>query len=235
MRELFPDAGVRRLDLDSARKKGAMEAILSEFEKHEADILIGTQLVAKGLDIANVGLVGIVSADVTLNIPDFRSAERTFQLVTQAAGRSGRGDQIGQVIIQTYTPDHEALRWAAHHDYRSFYNGEIRLREQIQYPPFCDLFQMIVSDVEEDRAAELAERCARWLRRKAGKELTILGPTPAPLNKAGGAYRYQILIKSPEGQRRSTTEILQQLKRVYTKEKTATSLLTMDVNPYSFM
>ena len=235
VRELFPDAGVRRLDLDSARKKGAMEAILSEFEKHEADILIGTQLVAKGLDIANVGLVGIVSADVTLNIPDFRSAERTFQLVTQAAGRSGRGDQIGQVIIQTYTPDHEALRWAAHHDYRSFYNGEIRLREQIQYPPFCDLFQVIVSDVEEDRAAELAERCARWLRRKAGKELTILGPTPAPLNKAGGAYRYQILIKSPEGQRRSTTEILQQLKRVYTKDKTATSLLTMDVNPYSFM
>jgi primosomal protein N' (replication factor Y) len=233
--ELYPDARVRRLDLDSVRKKGSMESILTEFEKHKTDILIGTQLVAKGLDVANVGLVGIVSADVTLNIPDFRSSERTFQLVTQAAGRSGRGDEVGQVVIQTYTPEHEAIRCAARHDYTAFYKGEIRLREQIQYPPFCDLFQLILSDEEEKKAAELAERCVRWLKRKAVKELTVMGPIPAPLSKADGAYRYQVLIKSPEGQRRSTSEMLLQLKRLYTSEKEATSLLTMDVNPYSFM
>ncbi len=235
VRELFPRARVRRLDLDSVRKKGSMEAILNGFEKHQTDILIGTQLVAKGLDVGNVGLVGIVSADVTLNIPDFRSAERTFQLVTQAAGRSGRGDQVGQVVIQTYTPEHEALRYAAQHDFEGFYKGEIRLRQQIQYPPFCDLFQLVVSDAEEEKASVLAERCASWLRRKAGKSLTVMGPGLSPLNKAGGLYRYQVLVKSPEGQRRGTADLFQQLKNAYTLEKEATSLLTMDVNPYSFL
>ncbi len=235
VRELFPEARTARLDLDSTRRKGSMESILMAFEKHKTDILIGTQLVAKGLDVANVGLVGIVSADVTLNIPDFRSAERTFQLVTQAAGRSGRGDQIGQVVIQTYTPGHEAIRCAARHDYGSFYRTEIRLREQIQYPPFCDLFQLVLADEDERKAMELAERCARWIRRKIGDGLTVLGPGPAPLVRADGAYRYQLLIKSPEGQRKSTSEVLLELKRIYTSEKEATSLLTMDVNPYSFM
>ncbi len=233
--ELFPEARIQRLDLDSVRRKGSMETILTRFEKHQTDILVGTQLVAKGLDVENVGLVGIVSADVTLNIPDFRSAERTFQLVTQAAGRSGRGEQVGQVVIQTYTPEHEALRFAARHDFQGFYEEEIRLRQQIQYPPFCDLFQLVLSDAEEETASALAERCARWLRRKADRDLTVMGPGPSPLNKSGGLYRYQVLVKSPEGRRRGTADLFRQLKRLYTSEKEATSLMTLDVNPYSFL
>lgn len=234
VKELFPDARVGRLDLDSVRKRGAMEAILSGFERHDIDILIGTQLVAKGLDVANVGLVGIISADVTLNIPDFRSAERTFQLVTQAAGRSGRGEETGRVVIQTYTPDHEAILCASRHDYEAFYRGEIRLREQIQYPPFADLFLLVLSDEDEEQAEQAARHCADWLR-KRGEGLAVMGPGKAPLAKSEGAHRYHIIIKSYGGRRRATSELLLEMKKMYARSGRFKSLLTMDVNPYSFL
>jgi primosomal protein N' (replication factor Y) (superfamily II helicase) len=234
-RELFPEARIQRMDLDSVKKKGSMEAILSRFAQAKIDILIGTQLVAKGLDFENVGLVGIISADVTLNIPDFRSAERTFQLVTQAAGRSGRGIETGEVVIQTYSPEHAAILSAAVHDYKGFYNQEIRLRRQIEYPPFCDLFQIVIADEEEDKAAGMAERCAVWLRKKAGDTLSVMGPCASPLNKAQGMYRYQVLIKSPAGKRKYTSDLLQNLKTVHGAEKDKAKLLTMDINPYSFL
>ncbi len=233
--ELFPEARIERMDLDSIKKKGSMEAILARFQKGKVDILIGTQLVAKGLDFENVGLVGIISADVTLNVPDFRSAERTFQLVTQAAGRSGRGIETGEVVIQTYSPDHAAIISSAVHDYKGFYDQEIRLRKQIQYPPFCDLFQIILADEAEDKAAAMAQRCAVWLRKTAGETLAVMGPCAAPLNKAQGMYRYQILIKSPAGKRKTTSDLLQRLKQVHSAEKEAIKLLTMDINPYSFL
>ncbi|NCB41475.1 MAG: primosomal protein N' [Clostridia bacterium] len=234
-KELFPEAVTARLDLDSVKKKGSMEAILSRFQKGAVDILVGTQLVAKGLDFKNVGLVGIISADITLNIPDFRSAERTFQLVTQAAGRSGRGDEVGEVVIQTYSPEHSAIVNAAIHDYKGFYQEEIHLRKQIQYPPFGDIFQILIMDEDEEAAMGLAERCAVWLRRKAGASLTVMAPCASALSKANNMYRYRVLIKSPEGKRKETAELLQHLKEVYVAEKDAKSLLTIDINPYSFL
>ena len=235
VRELFPEAIIERMDLDSVKKKGSMEKILSDFQKRKVDILVGTQLVAKGLDFKNIGLVGIISADITLNIPDFRSAERTFQLVTQAAGRSGRGDEVGEVVIQTYSPEHSAIVTASVHDYKSFYREEVHLREQIQYPPFGDIFQIVILDENQEAAAQLAKRCAVWLRRKAGASLIVMDPSASVINKANGMYRYRVLIKSPQGRRKDTTELLQQLKQVYLEEKDAKSLLTIDINPYSFV
>ena len=155
--ETFPEASVARLDLDTARKKGEAERILSSFSKGKTDILVGTQLVAKGLDIANVGLVGIIAADITLNIPDYRSAERTFQLIVQASGRAGRGEEKGHVVIQTYSPDNKALIAAAANDYRSFYENEIRLRSITRYPPFTNIIRLVFSAADERIVKKEAE------------------------------------------------------------------------------
>jgi len=234
-KELFPSARIHRLDLDSVRRRGSMEKILADFERHDVDILIGTQLVAKGLDVANVGLVGVMSADVTLNIPDFRSAERTFQLVTQAAGRAGRGGEVGRVVIQTYSPDHEAIVCASRHDYTGFYEYEIALRRSIQYPPFADLFLLVLSGEDEEDAENAAQHCASWLRKAAPFLLAIMGPAKAPLAKSDGAYRYHIIVKSPVGKRRATASLLLDFRKEYAASKVHKALLTLDINPYSFL
>ena len=233
--ELFPDASAGRLDLDTAKKKGGVESVLKQFGKGKTDILIGTQLVAKGLDYANVGLVGIISADVTLNIPDFRSAERTFQLVTQAAGRSGRGEEPGSVVIQTYAPQDPAIVFAARHDYKSFYEREIELRKAAAYPPFADIYQIVISDEDEQLAYGSAKRCAVWLRKKLPQSVHVLGPAPGVLVKASGQFRYQILIKSPAGGRKATSAAIMQLRDIYTKQKGVAKLFTTDIDPYSFI
>lgn len=236
-RELFPEAEVARLDLDTVKAKGSIDKILRGFQKGKTDILIGTQLVAKGLDFANVGLVGVISADITLNIPDYRAPERTFQLITQAAGRAGRGDEAGQVIIQTYTPEHYAVTCAAAHDYEAFYKQEILLRKQIYYPPFCDLFQLIVSAKNDGEALEAAGQAASMLREllKGRKRPGIMGPNPAPMNKINGFYRYQILMKAPGGARGEYASAVMEMKRkLFVMKKTA-ALLSADINPYSFV
>ncbi len=233
-RELFPDASIERLDLDAVRAKGSLERVLDRFGRGKIDMLIGTQLVAKGLDFANVGLVGVVSADVTLNIPDFRSAERTFQLVTQAAGRAGRGGEQGSVVIQTYAPEHPALIAAAAQDYRLFYEREIRMREAAGYAPYMDVFQIVLSDETADGAQSAAERFALRLRAQAAKAFLVLGPSQAPLNKAGDLYRWQILIKSPAGRRRELSEILAALKKDWGTRKEK-ALLQVDINPFSLL
>lgn len=230
-KELFPDKTIERLDLDVASKKGATESILKRFAKGKTDILIGTQLVAKGLDFANVGLVGIISADVTLNIPDFRSAERSFQLVTQAAGRSGRGDKQGKVVIQTYSPEHPAIVCASNQDYQSFYKQEIKLRQLAMYPPFADICQIILSHEKERSAAKSAEVCADILKRNLDDSYLILGPCKAPLNKAGNQFRYQIIVKAPAGQRKALSNLLNNVKKNWKEE----ALLTVDINPYSLL
>ncbi len=233
--ELFPDAKAERLDLDSVRKKGELEAVLKRFQNGKTDILIGTQIVAKGLDFKNVGLVGIISADVTLNIPDFRSAERSFQLVTQAAGRSGRGEEKGSVIIQTYSPDHAALLFAANHDYESFYREEIRVRKAAAYPPFTDIFQLVIHDSDEDKAYNYAEGCARWLRGKMAGECAVLGPAQPMLKKQGGLFRSQILIKAPAGSRSEVSALIREMKEIHEKNKNAAQLITVDINPFTFI
>ena len=234
-KELFPGARIERLDLDAVRKKGSLEAILKRFASGKTDVLIGTQLVAKGLDIANVALVGIISADVTLNIPDYRSGERTFQLVTQAAGRAGRGEEQGQVIIQTYSPESAVLQAAAAQDYLSFYEREIAVRESALYPPFSDLFRFVVSDEDEAKAIDSAARCAAWLKKALSSDYIVMGPGPSPLMKQSGLYRYQTVVKAPAGKRRECSAAAAKLRRLFEEDKSAAKLLTLDINPFSFI
>ncbi|MBQ6670381.1 MAG: primosomal protein N' [Firmicutes bacterium] len=235
VKELFPDAQTARLDLDTVNKKGSLESVLKKFGRGKINILIGTQIVAKGLDFANVGLVGVISADVSLNIPDFRSAERTFQLVTQVAGRSGRGDEPGSVVVQTNDPENAALVLAASHDYKGFYRREIGIRKAAGYPPFSDIYQIVVADEDEELAYSSAKRCAVWLRRKLEGKAAVLGPAPGVLVKGNGMYRFQVLIKSPAGSRKDTSRTVRELKEVFAGAKDVAQLLTVDINPYSFI
>ena len=235
--EMFPGAQIARLDLDTVSRKGSIDEILNNFKKGKTDILIGTQLVAKGLDFRNVRAVGIVSADISLNIPDFRSSERTFQLITQAAGRAGRGDEPGNVIIQAYTPEHYAIQAAAAQDYERFYDTEIRIRESLSYPPFGDLMQAVIASSNEDNAKECAEDFYKKMISIAGNERSnFLPPRRAPIAKANGKYRYQIVIKCPKGRKTAYLAALSEAKKdmsLQFKKKKAT--LSFDVNPYSFV
>lgn len=236
VKEMFPDAAVERLDLDSTKKKGSIDAILNRFRRGKTDILIGTQLVAKGLDFKNVGLVGIISADVMLHIPDFRSPERTFQLITQAAGRAGRGDEVGRVIIQSYTPENYAVQRAAAQDYYGFYDEEIQLRQLMGYPPYSDLFQVVFA---AKREADAKNGAQRWYEQLAGvmseqDALNVFKPQPAPMNKIKETYRYCMLIKCPQGKRRLYAETLEIIKEKNKDKKNAYSV-TVDINPYSFV
>ncbi len=233
-RELFPGAVIERLDLDSIKRKGKLESTLKRFEKGKTDILIGTQLVAKGLDFSNVGLVGVINADVTLNIPDFRASERTFQLMTQAAGRSGRGDEPGKVIIQTYTPESRALLCASDHDYEGFYDYEIGIRKASGYPPFSDIYQILIMDEDGEKCEKYARRCAEWLRKKLPEGTAVLGPAAPMLLKQSGLCRFQILIKSPSGRRHETSLAVRQLKDKHEQTKEKAKLMTVDINPFSF-
>lgn len=236
-KEAFPEATIDRLDMDTASGKGSIERILSRFGKGKTDLLIGTQLVAKGLDFANVGLVGIISADISLNIPDYRSPERTFQLITQAAGRAGRGNQPGKVIIQTYSPDHYAIEAASNQDYGAFYDMEIKLRREIGYPPFSDIIQLVLSSVAEEEAEIGSQKIKEAFLRKVGKEHAshVLGPKPAPMNKLNGLFRYQLLIKCQPEHWESYQKALFYLKKKVAAEKSNEWVLSIDVNPYGFL
>lgn len=236
-KEIFPEYTVDRLDLDTASKKGSIDKILNSFRKGKTNILIGTQLVAKGLDFSNVGLVGVVSADISLNVPDFRSTERTFQLITQAAGRAGRGDTPGKVLIQSYNPDHYSIVAAAGHDYDAFYRAETAIRKQIGYPPFSDLIQIVLSSEKEQEAFEVCRRVAEDFIRGAGKseERYVFGPQAAPMNKIKGLYRYQLLIKCFPGKRKEYSRILNEIKLGINTDRNAKYLISIDINPYSFL
>lgn len=236
VKEMFPEAAVERLDLDSVKKKGSIDALLNRFRKGKTDILIGTQLVAKGLDFRNVGLVGIISADVTLHIPDFRSPERTFQLITQAAGRAGRGDDVGRVIIQSYTPENYAVQRAAAQDYSGFYDEEVQLRQMMGYPPYSDLFQLVFASKSESAAKQGAELWYQQITEMLSEDesMNVLRPQPAHMNKIKETYRYCMLIKCPQGRRRSYAETLEIIKEK-NKDKKSTYTVTADINPYSFV
>lgn len=236
-KEIFPEYTADRLDLDTASKKGSIDKILNSFRRGKTNILIGTQLVAKGLDFSNVGLVGIVSADISLNVPDFRSAERTFQLITQAAGRAGRGDYPGKVLIQSYHPEHYSIVAAANHDYEAFYRAETAIRKQIGYPPFSDLIQIVLSSEKEQEAYEACRKVAADFIRGAGKseERYVFGPQAAPMNKIKGLYRYQLLIKCFPGKRKEYSRVLNEIRLGINTDRSAKYLISIDVNPYSFL
>ncbi|MDR1953055.1 MAG: primosomal protein N' [Clostridiales Family XIII bacterium] len=233
----FPETAVARLDLDTSSKKGSIQKILRDFEKGRTRILIGTQMVAKGLDFANVGLVGIIAADVSLNIPDFRSAERTFQLITQVAGRSGRGAEVGDVVVQTYVPDNYAIDAAVRHDYRGFYDTELMLRKYLQYPPFSDVVQMTVLSEDETAAAEGAEALRRDILFAVGhaEKQYIFGPHKAAIPKMGDDYRYQMYIKVVPKRRLDYEKALAELKKKMNTDKGCKCRIMIDVNPFSLM
>ena len=198
LHELFPEATVLRMDADTAT--GGHEAILSKFEKEKIDILLGTQMVAKGLDFENVTLVGVLSADTSLYVDNYRAAERTFSLLTQVVGRAGRGGKTGRAVIQTYTPGNDVIQSAARQDYDSFYQSEIRMRQLRRYPPFADLFTFTVSGAEEGLVLRAAAGVRETLRRlsalpeQAGNQPEVLGPAPAPVLRVNNRYRYRVLL-----------------------------------------
>ncbi|HZO91128.1 MAG TPA: primosomal protein N' [Chthonomonadaceae bacterium] len=195
--KVFPSARVARMDRDTTARKGAHTRIVRGFRQGEADILIGTQMVAKGLDFPNVTLVGVISADTALNMPDFRAAERTFQLLTQVAGRSGRGQNPGEVLIQTFSPDHYAIQAAVRHDYEAFYRQEILFRKELNYPPFSRFANLVCADESEARAQARAVALAAALERVTPKEVEIIGPASAPLARLKNQYRYHVALRAP--------------------------------------
>lgn len=193
--ELFPQARILRMDVDTTRKKGSHQALLDQFGRGEADILLGTQMIAKGLDFPNVTLVGVLNADTALNLPDFRSSERTFQLLTQVAGRAGRAEKAGQVLIQSYNPQHYAIRFAKDQDYEGFYAYEMGIRRQLGYPPYYFTIGITLSHKKEEEVFKRAYEVMNILRSGLSETSPILGPTPKPIARTHNLYHYQILIK----------------------------------------
>ncbi|MFD0845471.1 primosomal protein N' [Streptococcus saliviloxodontae] len=193
--DIFPQARILRMDVDTTRKKGAHQKILDTFGNGGADILLGTQMIAKGLDFPNVTLVGVLNADTSLNLPDFRSSERTFQLLTQVAGRAGRADKPGQVYIQTYNPEHYAIQLAKSQDYEAFYNYEMSIRRQLGYPPYYFTVGLTLSHSSEEVAIKKAYEVMGQLRQGLSEQVKLLGPTPKPIARTHNLYHYQILVK----------------------------------------
>ena len=194
LRELFPETGILRMDADTAA--GGHEKLLNRFEKEQVPILLGTQMVAKGLDFENVTLVGVLAADISLYVDNYRAAERTFSLLTQVVGRAGRGSKLGRAVIQTYTPGNDVIQSAARQDYNSFYESEIRMRRMRRYPPFADLFTFTVSGTEEGAVLRAAAGVREQLRKLFidNSAVEVLGPAPAPVLKLNNRFRYRCVL-----------------------------------------
>ena len=235
-KELFPEAKIQRLDLDAVKKIGDIDKILSEFKKGKTNILIGTQIVAKGLDFSNVGLVGIIAADISLNIPDYRSSERSFQLITQAAGRSGRGSEKGKVVVQSYLPEHYAITASINHDYKRFYNDEIFMRKQLNYPPFSNVILITIASKSEDISRSAAQSIYNLIKSKAGTNLekNILPATQSVIYKSKDYFRNQIIIKADNEKINSYRKLLWKIKDRNTENSKSGVLLSIDINPSSF-
>ncbi|AND73530.1 MULTISPECIES: primosomal protein N' [Enterococcus] len=195
LKTLFPEAGVLRMDVDTTRKKGAHERILQQFGQKKANILLGTQMIAKGLDFPDVTLVGVLNADTSLNLPDFRSSEHTFQLLTQVSGRAGRAEKAGEVIIQTFNPQHYAIELAKEQNYERFYQQEMAVRHRSGYPPYYFTVKITTSHEEEQVAAKKIFEVANQLRQVLGNQSLLLGPTPSTVNRVKNRYYYQLIIK----------------------------------------
>lgn len=224
---LFPQARLGRMDSDSMAKKDSHETILRAFRRREIDILIGTQMIAKGHDFPNVSLIGVISADTALHIPDFRAAERTFDLLTQVAGRAGRGDIPGKVLVQTNVPHHYSIQSAKDHDYREFYDKEIVLRKELKMPPFTHLVQVILSGYSEKDVMRQILGLAKLLEtRLDGAQFTVMGPAPCLISKERGEFRWNLYLKGA-----SAEEINPALREVLGEFKKTKVRLTIDVDP----
>ncbi|MCB4940708.1 primosomal protein N' [Streptococcus mutans] len=195
LKQVLPEARILRMDVDTTKRKGAHEKILTKFGRHEADILLGTQMIAKGLDFPNVTLVGVLNADTSLNLPDFRSSERTFQLLTQVAGRAGRANKPGEVLIQTYNPNHYAIQLAREQDYEAFYRYEMRIRKALSYPPYYFTVGLTLSHKDEQEVIKKSYEIVTLIKEGLTDKIKILGPTPKPVARTHNLYHYQIIIK----------------------------------------
>jgi len=222
----FPGVKVGRLDRDLAQKRGALEETLAVFRSGGTQVLVGTQMVAKGLDFPNVTLVGVIAADISLNMPDYRASERTFQLLSQVAGRAGRGQKAGEVVIQTLNPSNVAIDRATHHDYEGFYRHILEERRDALYTPFCTLVNVVFAG-ENRNEVEAAADLVRKALREVPEGTHVLGPVNCPLERLNGLWRVHILLKLMD--ERDIGGLLPLLQNPNSKTVT----LTVDVNPYS--
>ena len=232
LHQQFPTARVARLDRDTVGGKHHYETILQGFREKDFDILVGTQMIAKGHDIPNVTLVGVVSADTGLGLPDFRAAERTFQLITQVAGRAGRGTLPGVVLVQTVNPEHYAVRLAAAQDYGTFYEKELQFRRSMHYPPFTAMANLLVRSEKQEDALRMAGEMEQHLG-PAPEKIRIMGPAEAPVPRLKSEYRYQFLIKS--GSRKLLNELLRRAQEFSREQKWGATALVIDVDPITLL
>lgn len=233
LNKLLPQAKIIRMDVDTTRRKGAHERLLQKFGNQEADILLGTQMIAKGLDFPNVTFVGVLNADTALGLPDFRSAEKTFQLLTQVSGRAGRGEIKGDVVIQTYNPEHYAIQLAQTHDYDSFYLREMKYRHLSDYSPYYFLTSIQVSHENEVTAAKRIQQVADFIRPSLSKQAILLGPTPRFVARTHNKYHFQLIIKyKDEGE---LNEALHKLLNNTQKEQAQGLMIRIDPQPSQFL
>src|SRR5690625_3003705 len=232
--KLIPEARVIRMDVDTTRRKGAHERLLNKFSSGEADILLGTQMIAKGLDFENVTLVGVLTADSMLHLPDFRSSEKTFQLLTQVSGRAGTHELPGEVIVQTYTPDHYSIELASQYDYNQFFQSEMNIRKTFRYPPYVFLVLLTVSHKNQVKVIQVTQEIVQMLRQDLSDNSTILGPSPSPIARMKDRYRYQCIVKYKKepGLRTCIRKILKQYRSDMRKDDL---MITVDMQPYQLM
>jgi len=228
----FPEAKIARLDRDTVAGKRQFEDILQNFRERNFDILVGTQMIAKGHDIPNVTLVGVVSADVGIGMPDFRAAERTFQILTQVAGRAGRGDLPGMVYMQTINPDHYAIRFAAQQDYAGFFEKELQFRRFMKYPPFAAMANVLIRAARHEDALRMSTELGHHIT-PAPENMRIMGPAEAPVPRLKAEYRYQLLIKS--GSRKDLNTLLRKAQEFARAQKWSATALVIDVDPLTLL
>lgn len=229
LKEVFTDKTISRLDLDVSRKKGKLKEIISDFENNNINILTGTQIISKGLNFPNVTLVGILFIDDILNLPDFRASENVFDLIVQVSGRAGRDKLIGEVLIQSYVPEHFSIKCATSYKFKQFYQEELKLRKQLNYPPFCRLVKITFEDINLKAVIDTSEDVYKIIKKYLiDPQVELLGPISSPLSKIKNKFRYQILIKSKKMS--SIKDALQQIKRRY---KTVNVII--DVDPISLL
>lgn len=230
----FEEARVIRMDVDTTSKKGSHEKLLDQFGRGDADILLGTQMIAKGLDFKNVTLVGVIAADSMLHLPDFRASERSFQLLTQVSGRAGRHDLPGEVVVQTYTPEHYSVVLASDYDFEGFFNREMKMRKQVGYPPYFFMVLINLSHENHVRVNQAANEMAKVLSQHLSEDSILLGPTPSPMLRIKDRYRYQCLIKYKRKEEVdfALRNVLDHFKKEVNQNKLS---LTIDFDPYYFM
>ncbi|MFZ3587976.1 primosomal protein N' [Bacillus sp. DJP31] len=231
--KLLPEARIIRMDVDTTSRKGSHEKLLTAFGEGKADILLGTQMIAKGLDFPRVTLVGVLTADTILNLPDFRSSEKTFQLLTQVSGRAGRHELPGEVVIQTYTPEHYSIQLASHHNFNEFYQKEMGLRKILQYPPFFYISLLTISHPEITKVVSVTERITTYLRTNLSSQSVVLGPVSSPIPRIKNRYRYQCMIKYKDEPK--LKQLLKGLIDHYQKEMQQDLQISIDMNPYMMM